>query len=134
MYHHTGMISMQYAMREALALVADEGIEEMWARHDAVHKQLWEGLSAMGLEPFVKDPKDRLCTVNTIKVPAGVDWAAVCKLAMDKYSVEIAGGLGPTAGQVWRVGLMGYNAHPENVALVLDAFRDALTQQGFLKN
>ncbi|KAL4549591.1 hypothetical protein Ndes2526B_g04596 [Nannochloris sp. 'desiccata'] len=134
MYHHTGMVSMQYAMREALALVADEGMEQMWARHDAVHKQLWEGLSAMGLEPFVKDPKDRLCTVNTIKVPEGVDWAAVCKLAMDKYSVEIAGGLGPTAGQVWRVGLMGYNAHPENVALVLDAFRDGLTQQGFLKN
>ena len=134
MYHHTGMISMQYAMREALALVAEEGMEEMWARHDAVHKQLWEGLSAMGLEPFVKDPKDRLCTVNTIRVPEGVDWAAVCKLAMDKYSVEIAGGLGPTAGQVWRVGLMGYNAHPENVAIVLDAFRDALTQQGFLKN
>jgi alanine-glyoxylate transaminase / serine-glyoxylate transaminase / serine-pyruvate transaminase len=134
MYHHTGMISMQYAMREALALVSEEGMESMWARHDAAHKQLWEGLSAMGLEPFVEDPKDRLCTVNTIKVPKGVDWAAVCKLAMDKYSVEIAGGLGPTAGQVWRVGLMGYNAHPENVAIVLDVFRDALTQQGFLKN
>lgn len=132
-YHHTGMVSMWYAMREALAVVAEEGLEPMWARHEAVHKQLWAGLGAMGLEPFVKDPKDRLATVNTIKVPEGVDWAAVCKNAMDKYNVEIAGGLGPTVGKVWRVGLMGYNATPANVELVLAAFRDGLQQQGFLK-
>jgi alanine-glyoxylate transaminase / serine-glyoxylate transaminase / serine-pyruvate transaminase len=133
MYHHTGMVSMTYAMREALALVAEEGLEAMWARHEAVHKQLWEGLSAMGLEPFVEDPADRLCTVNTIKVPPGVDWAAVVKNAMDKYSCEIAGGLGPSAGKVWRIGLMGYNATPANVELVLSAFKDGLKQQGFLK-
>lgn len=132
-YHHTGMVSMWYAMREALALVAEEGLEAMWARHEAVHQQLWAGLSAMGLEPFVKDPKDRLCTVNTVEVPAGVDWAAVVKNAMDKYQVEIAGGLGPSAGKVWRVGLMGYNATPANVELVLAAFKDGLEQQGFLK-
>ncbi|KAL4426055.1 hypothetical protein ABPG77_007851 [Micractinium sp. CCAP 211/92] len=133
-YHHTGMTSMWYAMREALAIVSEEGLDAMWARHEAVHKQLWEGLSAMGLQPFVEDPKDRLVTVNTIKVPEGVDWAAVCKNAMDKYSVEIAGGLGPTFGKIWRVGLMGYNARPANVELVLAAFRDGLAQQGFLKN
>ena len=63
-----GMVSMWYAMREALALVAEEGLEAMWVRHEAVHQQLWEGLSAMGLQPFVEDPKDRLVTVNTIKV------------------------------------------------------------------
>ena len=132
-YHHTGMISSMYALREALAIVAEEGLAAMWARHEAVHKQLWAGLGAMGLEPFVEDPADRLCTVNTIKVPAGVDWAAVCKNAMDKYDVEIAGGLGPTAGQVWRIGLMGYNATPANVELVLAAFEDGLKEQGFLK-
>ena len=66
------MVSMWYAMREALALVAEEGLEAMWVRHEAVHKQLWEGLTAMGLQPFVEDPKDRLVTVNTIKVGAGV--------------------------------------------------------------
>ncbi|GBF94809.1 hypothetical protein Rsub_07981 [Raphidocelis subcapitata] len=73
-----------------------------------------------------------LITVNTIKVPAGVDWAAVVKNAMDRYSLEIAGGLGPTAGKVWRVGLMGYNARPQNVALVVEAFRDGLAKQGKL--
>lgn len=67
-YHHTGMVSMWYAMREALAVVAEEGLESMWERHAAVHNQLWEGLSKMGLEPFVEDPAERLITVNTIKV------------------------------------------------------------------
>lgn len=132
-YHHTGMVSMWYAMREALALVADEGLDAMWKRHEAVHNQLWEGLRAMGLEPFVENPSDRLCTVNTVKVPEGVDWAAVCKHAMDKYNVEIAGGLGPTVGKVWRIGLMGYNATPANVELVLAALADGLRQQNFLK-
>lgn len=159
-------------MREALAIVAEEGLEAMWARHEAAHKQLWAGLGELGLKPFVAAPEDRLVTVNTIAVPEGVDWAALCKLAMDKYSVEIAGGLGPTAGKIWcaggtgagagvqgcagtplldsgsaprphpphrtplpstrrRVGLMGYNAKPANVELVLAAFRDGLKQQGW---
>eukprot|EP00889_Picochlorum_renovo_P004271 jgi/Picre1/31301/NNA_006654.t1 len=131
-YHHTGMVSMWYSMREALALVAEEGLDAMWKRHQSVHEQLWAGLSEMGLKPFVEDPKDRLCTVNTIKVPEGVDWAAVCKNAMDKYEVEIAGGLGPSAGKVWRIGLMGYNATPATVELVLAAFKDGLTKQGYL--
>ncbi|PSC74696.1 alanine-glyoxylate transaminase [Micractinium conductrix] len=130
-YHHTGMTSMWYAMREALALVAEEGLPAMWERHTAAHTQLWEGLAAMGLQPFVENPEQRLATVNTIKVPAGVDWAALCKHAMDTYSVEISGGLGPSAGQVWRVGLMGYNAKPANVELVLAAFRSGLALQGY---
>ena len=67
-----------------------------------------------------------------VQVPEGVDWAAVVKNAMDTYSVEIAGGLGPTAGKVWRVGIMGYNAKPQNVALVIESFRDGLKKQGKL--
>ncbi|KAI3429493.1 hypothetical protein D9Q98_005582 [Chlorella vulgaris] len=130
-YHHTGMVSMWYAVREALAIVSEEGLEAGWARHDAAHRQLWEGLIQLGLEPFVAEERDRLATVNTIKVPAGVDWAALCKHAMDVYAVEVSGGLGPTAGKVWRVGLMGYNAKPANVELVLAAFRSGLALQGF---
>ncbi len=67
-----------------------------------------------------------------LQVPEGVDWAAVVKNAMDTYSVEIAGGLGPTVGKVWRVGIMGYNAKPQNIALVIEAFRDGLKKQGKL--
>ena len=109
-YHHTGCVSTWYAMREALALVGEQGLDRLWSEHRRLHEALWEGLRGMGLEPFVEKEADRLATVNTIKVPPGVDWAALIKHAMDKYSVEIAGGLGPSAGKVWRVGIMGFNA------------------------
>jgi alanine-glyoxylate transaminase/serine-glyoxylate transaminase/serine-pyruvate transaminase len=131
-YHHTGPVSTFYAMREALAIVSEEGLDSLWARHLAAHNQLWEGLTSLGLKPFVEKEQDRLITVNTIKVPEGVDWAAVVKNAMDKFNLEIAGGLGPTAGKVWRIGCMGYNARPGPIALTIEAFRDGLKQQGRL--
>jgi alanine-glyoxylate transaminase/serine-glyoxylate transaminase/serine-pyruvate transaminase len=131
-YHHTGPVSTWYAMREALAIVAEEGLEKGWQRHNDMHHMLWDGLKEMGLEPFVEKEQDRLITVNTIKVPEGVDFAAVIKNAMDKYQVELAGGLGPSAGKCWRVGVMGFNAKPQNIELVLTAFRDGLKQQGKL--
>ncbi|KAK9842475.1 hypothetical protein WJX81_001656 [Elliptochloris bilobata] len=132
-YHHTGMVSMWYAMREALQIMGEVGLEGMWARHKRLHEDMWKGLTAMGLEPFVANPADRLVTVNTIKVPEGVDWLALNKFAMDTYNVELAGGLGPTLGRVWRVGIMGYNATPANVELVLTSFREGLKAQGKLK-
>ncbi|GBF92967.1 hypothetical protein Rsub_05803 [Raphidocelis subcapitata] len=125
-----GMVSMWYAMREALAIVGEEGLEAMWDRHMQAHQALWEGLRPLGLEPFVADERERLITVNTIKVPEGADFAALSALAMSKYALEISGGLGPSAGKVWRVGLMGANAHPANVQLVVAAFREGLAAQG----
>ncbi|GAX73666.1 hypothetical protein CEUSTIGMA_g1117.t1 [Chlamydomonas eustigma] len=132
-YHHTGMVSTCYAMREALALVNEEGLESMWSRHKELHHRLWDGLHSMGLKSFIEKDEDRLITVNTIKVPEGIDWAALIKNAMDEYNVEIAGGLGPSAGKVWRVGIMGYNARPANIELVLTAFKDGLKKQGWKK-
>ena len=131
-YHHTGMVSTWYGLREALAIVAEEGLEAMWERHMACHNQLWEGLSAMGCKPFVENPKDRLATVNTIVLPEGTDAMALIKNAMDKYNVEISGGLGPTFGKVIRIGVMGANANPATVALVLEAVEDGLKKQGKL--
>lgn len=103
----------------------------MWRRHNAAAEQLWQGLSDLGLEPHVRDPNERLVTVNTIRVPEGVDWAALVAHALQRYDLEIAGGLGPSAGKVWRVGLMGFSCTPANVALVLDAFRTGLEAQGW---
>lgn len=131
-YHATGMISNWYGMRESLAIVTEEGLESLWARHSKQSEVLWTGLKKLGLEPFVENPDDRLVTVNTIKVPEGVDWAALVKNAMDTYNLEIAGGLGPTAGKIWRVGIMGYNCNTAAVALVLEAFKDGLSKQGKL--
>ncbi|KAK3272986.1 hypothetical protein CYMTET_18752 [Cymbomonas tetramitiformis] len=132
-YHHTGPISNFYALREALAITAEEGLENSWARHQAMYELLWEGLTDAGLEPFVKKEEDRLPCVNTITVPEGIDAAALCGFAMNKYNLEIAGGLGPSAGKVWRIGIMGYNAKPMNVNLVVTAFKEGLAAQGFKK-
>lgn len=130
-YHHTGMVSNWYAMREALAVVSEEGLRETWDRHAAMHRLLWQGLERLGLRRFVPREEDRLVTVNTIAIPEGVDGLALCKFAMDTYNLEIAGGLGPTAGKVWRVGLLGYNARPAMVELVIKAFEQGLQAQGF---
>lgn len=131
-YHHTGLVSTWYAMREALALTANQGLEKLWKEHRACHEQLWAGLGEMGLEPYVQNPDDRLVTINTIKVPEGVDWAAVVAHCMEKYNVEISGGLGPSVGQVWRVGILGHNATPANIAAVLAAIKSGLQAQGRL--
>ncbi|XP_037797258.1 LOW QUALITY PROTEIN: serine--pyruvate aminotransferase-like [Penaeus monodon] len=125
-YHHTGPISAVYALREALAIVCEEGLESLWSRHEACAKKLHEGLGTLGLEMYVSDPKKRTPTVSTIRVPEGVDWTRVTKYFMSNYLVEISGGLGPSAGKVWRVGLMGYNCTPENVDLVLRIMKEAL--------
>jgi len=124
-YHHTAPMHLFYALREGLRLVAEEGLAARWARHQAVAERLWAGLGALGLEPHV--PLEiRLPSLTTVRVPAGVDAAAVSKRLLTEYNIEIAGGLGDLAGKVWRVGLMGYNARPESVAVLLRALADVL--------
>jgi len=129
-YHHTAPVNSLYGLREGLALVAEEGLENVWRRHRLCADHLQAGLRDLGLQMFVPDPKARLPTVNTIKVPQGVDWAAVSGYCMKNHLVEISGGLGPTAGKVWRIGVMGNNANIRTVSKVLDALREALQAQG----
>lgn len=131
-YHHTPPVNILFAMREALDIMAEEGLQASWERHNACHNQLWEGLSELGLKPFVEKAEDRLSTVNCIAVPEGVDAAVLIKHAFDKHKLEISGGLGRTAGKIWRVGLMGYNCTPRNVDSVIAAFKSGLKDQGYL--
>ena len=84
-YHHTALVTVCYSMREALQIVAEEGLEATWARHLRLHKTLWKGLSELGLEPFVEDEKDRLVTVNTIKVSKLVLRKHYCKVSMKLF-------------------------------------------------
>lgn len=125
-YHHTPPIGSFYALREALDITVGEGMENVWARHRDMTAMLWDGLRGLGLEPYVGREADRLVTVNTIKIPEGVDWRRVCSHAMETRNLEIGGGLGPTVGKVWRIGIMGHNARPENVAMTLEAFKAGL--------
>ncbi|NWH74290.1 SPYA protein, partial [Piaya cayana] len=99
-YHHTAPINSFFSLREGLAVLAERGLESSWERHGANCSQLCQGLHDLGLELFVKEEKARLPTITTVKVPEGYDWKELTAFLMDKHAIEIAGGLGPTAGKV----------------------------------
>ena len=124
-YHHTAPISMNYALREALRLVAEEGLEARFARHRRNAELLWEGLAGLDLIPHV--PLDhRLPPLTTVRVPDGIDEAAVRRRLLDEYNIEIAGGLGAGKGQLWRIGLMGHSSRKANVVTLLGALERIL--------
>lgn len=124
-YHHTAPINMNYSFREALRLVAEEGLAQRWQRHQTNAELLWAGLEELKLVCHV-DQKHRLPTLTTVRIPDGVDGKAVAKKLLNEYNIEIAGGLGELGGKVWRIGLMGYNSRPENVILLLNALAKVL--------
>jgi alanine-glyoxylate transaminase/serine-glyoxylate transaminase/serine-pyruvate transaminase len=126
-YHHTGPISANYSLYEALRIVAEEGLENRWDRHQHNAEMLWEGLHEIGLEPFVP-VEHRLASLTTVKVPDGVDEALIRRRLLEEYNIEIAGGLGELKGKVWRVGLMGFSSRPENIILFLDAIKRLLSR------
>jgi alanine-glyoxylate transaminase/serine-glyoxylate transaminase/serine-pyruvate transaminase len=126
-YHHTAPINMNYALREALFLVAEEGLDECWARHQSTAEYLWSGLSDLGLTCLV-EREYRLASLTTVRVPDGVDAKDVTVRLLNEFNIEIAGGFGPLAGQIWRVGLMGFNSQPQNVDRLLKALKVVLAR------
>ncbi|HEY6106641.1 MAG TPA: alanine--glyoxylate aminotransferase family protein [Anaeromyxobacteraceae bacterium] len=128
-YHHTAPISMVYAVREALRLVVEEGLEARFARHRRHSAAVMAGLARLGCAPQAQEGH-RLPSLNCVAVPAGVDEAAVRKALLAEFNIEIGGGLGPLAGKVWRVGLMGESSSQANVLAVLAALEQALRKQG----
>ena len=124
-YHHTAPINGLYGLHEAFLMVAEEGIENAWARHAKHHQALRAGLEAMGLSLLV-DEADRLPQLNAVSVPDGVDEAAVRKALLANYGLEIGAGLGALAGKVWRIGLMGTSSTPNHVTLCLSALEGTL--------
>jgi alanine-glyoxylate transaminase/serine-glyoxylate transaminase/serine-pyruvate transaminase len=124
-YHHTAPISMFYALREALLVIAEEGIENRWERHRRCQKSLVKGIEAMGLRMHVPE-EHRIATLNTVRVPEGVDEAKVRRRLLDGPGIEIAGGFGPLAGKVFRIGVMGPLATQDNVQFFLKEFKKAL--------
>jgi alanine-glyoxylate transaminase/serine-glyoxylate transaminase/serine-pyruvate transaminase len=129
-YHHTPPVSLIYAMREALRIVVQEGLETRWERHLLNQRALVAGLEAMGLELFVANPADRLVTVTAMKIPAALDDRKVRSQLLNEFNIEIAGGIGPTKGKIWRIGLMGYSCQKTNVLLFLAALEKTLLDQG----
>jgi alanine-glyoxylate transaminase / serine-glyoxylate transaminase / serine-pyruvate transaminase len=128
-YHHTAPINMIFGLREALRLVAEEGLEARFARHQLNHRALVAGIETMGLKMLVP-PKERLPMLNTVVIPEGADDVKVRKALLKDFGVEIGGGLGALAGKVWRVGLMGQSSCRKNVILFLTALETVLNAQG----
>ncbi len=126
-YHHTAPINLTYALREALRLLAEEGLEARWRRHQTTAQLLWEGLADLGLECWV-EPSYRLPTLTTVRVPADVDAKAFSRTLLTEHHIEIGGGLGDLAGKVWRIGLMGANSYPDRVEKLLTAIAQTLHQ------
>jgi alanine-glyoxylate transaminase/serine-glyoxylate transaminase/serine-pyruvate transaminase len=124
-YHHTAPINLYYALREALRLLAEEGLANSWQRHQKNVEYLWEGLEDLGLSMHVEQ-EYRLPTLTTVSIPAGVDGKAIARQLLNEHNIEIGGGLGELAGLVWRVGLMGFNSRKESVDQLLAALRQVL--------
>jgi alanine-glyoxylate transaminase/serine-glyoxylate transaminase/serine-pyruvate transaminase len=130
LYHHTPPISLIYALREAMRLTMEEGLENRWARHRVNQQALIAGVEAMGLILLVKNQKERLVTVTPVMIPAGIDDTKFRNQLLDEFNIEIAGGIGPLKGKIWRLGLMGYCAQKANVLLLLSAMEKVMTDQG----
>ena len=129
-YHHTAPISMCYALREALRWVHDEGLEVRWQRHELNQRALMTGLQAMGLQPFAQEGH-RLPSLNAVRVPEGIEDAAVRGRLLQEYGIEIGGGLGKLKGQIWRIGLMGYNSTKKTILVFLGALEAVLRAEGY---
>jgi len=129
LYHHTAPISMIYGLREALRIIHEEGLEKRWERHKRSSLALISGVEAMGLK--MHPPENRAPSLNSIAIPNGVPDLDVRKTLLNKFNIEIGGGLGVLKGKIWRVGLMGLNSNERNVMLVLDALGRILKNLGY---
>lgn len=124
-YHHTAPVNSLYALHEALLALYQEGLENAWQRHAEMHQKLKVGLEALGFQ-YVVDEAHRLPQLNSVYLPEGVDDASTRQQLLQQYNLEVGGGLGALAGKVWRIGLMGYSAKNENVALCLKALQETI--------
>ena len=128
-YHHTAPINMIYALYEALRIVHDEGLDQCYARHMLNHRALKAGLSALGIK-YTAQEGHQLPMLNAVRIPDGVNDAALRSGLLNRFGIEIGGGLGEFKGKVWRIGLMGYASRQMNVLLLLSALEQLLVEQG----
>ncbi|XP_008827363.1 serine--pyruvate aminotransferase isoform X2 [Nannospalax galili] len=126
MVHHTTPVISLYCLRESLALISEQGLENSWRKHRETTMYLHDRLQELGLQLFVKEPALRLPTITSVTVPAGYNWRDITNYVLDHFNIEISGGLGPSEGKVLRIGLLGCNATKENVDRLAEALREAL--------
>jgi alanine-glyoxylate transaminase/serine-glyoxylate transaminase/serine-pyruvate transaminase len=131
-YHHTASATLFYALHEGLTLIEEEGLENRCERHRQAHLQFVKAIEAMGLQMLVPEGH-RIWNLNTVCVPAGVDDAKVRSILLNEHGIEIAGGFGPLAGKIFRIGIMGPLATPDQVSEFLDRFSSVLKKAGYTR-
>lgn len=124
-YHHTAPTSLMYSLREALRMVQEEGLEARFRRHRDNAERLWRGIEGLGLELFVEE-RHRIPSLTTVRIPNGLDEAGIRSQLLNAFNVEIAGGFGPLAGKIWRIGLMGESSRRQYVSLLIAALGELL--------
>lgn len=124
-YHHTAPVSSIYALHESLNLVLEEGLENRWARHRDVHQYLRSKLENLGFR-YLVDEACRLPNLNSVFLPEGVDEAALRRQLLERYNIEVGGGLGAFAGKIWRIGIMGESCTHNHVNLLVGALEELL--------
>lgn len=129
-YHHTAPVSSFYALREGLAAVLDEGVEQRFDRHARMHRDFVRRIEAMGLRMHVPNPAQRIPNLNTVRVPEGIEDAPVRRMLLAEHGIEIAGGFGPLAGKIFRIGIMGPLATPQGLDQFFGAFERCLAAAG----
>ena len=129
-YHHTACSNLVYAMREALRITLEEGLETRWARHQLHGEALRAGIKAMGLD-ILTQPGYELPVLTAVSLRVGIDEVAIRKGLLEEYNIEIGGGFGALKGRLIRIGLMGYNSCRKNVDTVLAALEHVLPRCGF---
>jgi len=128
-YHHTAPVNALYGLHESLVMLLEEGLENAWARHTKNHLALVAGIEAMGLDMAVP-VGERTPQLNAVSIPDGVDEAAIRKHLLQEHNLEIGAGLGPLAGKIWRIGLMGQSCTMDNVTFCLETLETALHNAG----
>ncbi len=129
-YHHTAPINMTYALYEALRVILEEGLDNCFERHRKNHLALKAGLEALGFE-YSADPHHQLPMLNAVKIPEGVEDAVIRNGLLNRFGIEIGGGLGAFKGKVWRIGIMGHAARQNNVLTFLAALEQLLDEHDF---
>ena len=124
-YHHTAPVNSLYAMHEALLILREQGLENSWKRHKELADILQKKLESIGFSFFVEEPY-RLPQLSVVTIPEGVDDLGIRKKLLDEYNIEIGAGLGPMAGKIWRIGLMGHSGSEENIDKLVAAFKNIL--------
>lgn len=127
-YHHTISAPLVYALDEALEIILEEGLEARYERHRTNHLALVDALGPLGMD-LLPPPAERLWSLNAVKIPDGVDDAGTRKQLLDRFGIEIGSGLGPFAGKIWRIGLMGHGSSLDNVQTLTAALGALLSPQ-----